>query len=123
MQFFTLAIGGMCTMVNLSGGAIYPGGASFARRQCPESTACARCQRQSLPRSRPAHAQCLADVLEWTFCPKGVTGKPGSRGMRGTSNPRRISVKVTTQASERAIGRAISFSKHGEAFDLLLKAT
>jgi hypothetical protein len=74
-----------------------------------------------LLRSRPAHAPCLADVLEWTFCPKGVTGKPGSKGMRGTSNPRRISVKVTTQASERAIGRALSFSKHGDAFDLLLK--
>lgn len=38
---------------------------------------------------------------------------------RGTGRPRRITVKIATAASERVIGRALSFSKPGETFDLV----
>ena len=89
-EFFTLAIGGMCTLLNNSGTSIFPG-----------------------------------DMLEWTFYNEG----PGMQGAlakahptRGTGKPRRITVKIATAASERVIGRALSFSKPGETFDLLLKS-
>ncbi len=96
-EFFTLAIGGMSTLLNNSGTAIFPG-----------------------------------DMLEWCFYNedrKGVGGKgvgvkqlSKSTATRGTGAPRRITVKIATAASERVIGRALSFSKPGETFDLLLKS-
>ena len=89
-EFFTLAIGGMCTLLNNSGTSIFPG-----------------------------------DMLEWCFYNEG----PGKQGAfakphptRGTGKVRRITVKIATAASERVIGRALSFSKPGETFDLLLKS-
>ena len=89
-EFFTLAIGGMCTLLNNSGTSIFPG-----------------------------------DMLEWCFYNEGV-GKQVALGKkdasRGTGKPRRITVKIATAASERVIGRALSFSKPGETFDLLLKS-
>ena len=89
-EFFTLAIGGMCTLLNNSSTAIFPG-----------------------------------DMLEWCFYNEGV-GKHGmlakSNPTRGTGKPRRITVKIATAASERVIGRALSFAKAGETFDLLLKS-
>ena len=91
-EFFTLAIGGMSTLLNNSGTAIFPG-----------------------------------DMLEWCFYNedrKGVGAKQlaKSTATRGTGAPRRITVKIATAASERVIGRALSFSKPGETFDLLLKS-
>ena len=91
-EFFTLAIGGMSTLLNNSGTAIFPG-----------------------------------DMLEWCFYNedrKGVDAKKlaNSSATRGTGAPRRITVKIATAASERVIGRALSFSKPGETFDLLLKS-
>lgn len=94
-EFFTLAIGGMCTLLNNSPTSIFPG-----------------------------------DMLEWTF----LGNKPGEnidrvvekmivpKTGRGNSKPRRITVRLATPASERIIGRALSFSKPGETFDLLIKS-
>jgi hypothetical protein len=89
-EFFTLAIGGMCTLLNNSGVSIFPG-----------------------------------DMLEWCFYNEGTgkqTALAKSNPSRGTGRPRRITVKIATAASERVIGRALSFSKPGETFDLLLKS-
>ena len=86
-EFFTLAIGGMCTLLNNSGTVLYPG-----------------------------------DMLEWCFYNQKAYTSVGSKGAaRGNARPRRITVKVATAASERVIGRALSFAKPGETFDLLLK--
>jgi hypothetical protein len=87
-DFFTLAIGGMCTLLNNSGTVLYPG-----------------------------------DMLEWCFYNQKAYSSTASRNAsRGNSNPRRITVKIATGASERVIGRALSFAKPGETFDLLLKS-
>ena len=91
-EFFTLAIGGMCTLLNNSGTAIFPG-----------------------------------DMLEWCFYNEspgkgGINSLAKANPTRGTGKPRRITVKIATAASERVIGRALSFSKPGETFDLLLKS-
>ena len=87
-EFFTLAIGGMCTLLNNSGTIIYPG-----------------------------------DMLEWSFYNQKAYSSAASKGAaRGNANPRRITVKIATTASERVIGRALSFAKPGETFDLLLKS-
>ena len=87
-EFFTLAIGGMATLLNNSGTIIYPG-----------------------------------DMLEWCFYNQKAYSSAASKGAnRGNSNPRRITVKIATAASERVIGRALSFAKPGETFDLLLKS-
>ncbi len=63
------------------------------------------------------------DMLEWTFYNQKSYSSAASKGAsRGASNPRRVTVKVATAASERVIGRALSFAKPGETFDLLLKS-
>ena len=86
-EFFTLAIGGMCTLLNNSGTVLYPG-----------------------------------DMLEWCFYNQKAYSSAASKGAaRGNARPRRITVKIATAASERVIGRALSFAKPGETFDLLLK--
>lgn len=56
------------------------------------------------------------DLIEWTFATPSTSG-----AKRVRSGPRRIAVRVASQASPRIIGRAISFAKKGEDFDLLLK--
>ena len=87
-EFFTLAIGGMCTLLNNSGSNIFPG-----------------------------------DMLEWSFASPHTKSRASSTTpTRGTGNPRRITVKIATAASERVIGRALSFSKPNEPFDLILKS-
>jgi len=62
--------------------------------------------------------------LEWCFYNEGDNkmGLVTKNATRGTGRPRRITVKIATAASERVIGRALSFSKKGETFDLLLKS-
>ena len=82
-EFFTLAIGGMCTLLNNSGTSIFPG-----------------------------------DMLEWCFYNEapgkgGIGALAKSNPTRGTGKPRRVTVKIATAASERVIGRALSFSKPG----------
>lgn len=111
-EFFTLAIGGMCTLLNNSGTIIYPG-----------------------------------DMLEWTFYNQKPYSSAASKGAnRGNANPvrsnakhvvgrlaltsaplhyaqRRITVKIATAASERVIGRALSFAKPGCANEALKPLT
>jgi hypothetical protein len=55
------------------------------------------------------------DQVEWCFTPG-----PGKGNTRPSGDPRRVGVKVCSPNSPRAIGRALSFSKNGETFDLLL---
>ena len=78
-EFFTVSIGGMATLLNTSGGPLYPG-----------------------------------DLLEWAFCNEKMdTGKRSKQG------PRRVIVQVASVSSPRMIGRALSFAKSGETFDLV----
>lgn len=81
-EFFTVSIGGMATLLNTSGGPIYPG-----------------------------------DLLEWTF----ATAKM-DKGVRAKAGPRRIAVQVASVSSPKLIGRALSFAKSGETFDLVRAA-
>lgn len=77
-EFFTVSIGGMATLLNTSGGPIYPG-----------------------------------DLLEWCFSTAAT-----SHDRRAKQGPRRIAVQVASVSSPRLIGRALSFSKSGETFDV-----
>jgi hypothetical protein len=85
-EFFTLAIGGLVTMLNNSGSEIYGG-----------------------------------DVLEWTFYSESVRDNVYASNKRQKSAVRRIGVKVADPMSDKVIGRAMGFAKHGEMFDLLLR--
>ena len=97
-EFFTLAIGGMVTLLNNSGSAVFPG--DFLEWTFYNENS------QSKGRQ-------INDASQ-------VPGK-GSV-VRGNGYPRRIAVKIATASSERVIGRCLSFAKSGETFDLMLKA-
>jgi hypothetical protein len=77
-EFFTVSIGGMATILNTSGGPIYPG-----------------------------------DLVEWCFYGTGTTDKA-----RAKQGPRRVGIQVASVSSPKVIGRALSFSKNGETFDV-----
>lgn len=97
-EFFTLAIGGMVTLLNNSGSAVFPGDFlewAFYNENTSKKG-----------RSIDNASQ--------------VPGKGSSA--RGNGYPRRIAVKIATASSERVIGRCLSFAKSGETFDLMLKA-
>lgn len=54
------------------------------------------------------------DLVEWTFAPTGN----GKRSM----GPRRIALVSTEDAnSSKIVGRALSFAKQGESYDILIK--
>ena len=56
------------------------------------------------------------DMLERCFFNQKSYTSAGSKGAaRGNARPRRITVKIATAASERVIGRALSFAKPGYA--------
>lgn len=59
------------------------------------------------------------DLVEWTL----VTNSPNgtNTGRRPRAGPRRIAVQVASVSSPNVIGRALSFAKAGENFDVLLK--
>lgn len=80
-EFFTVSIGGMATLLNTSGGPVYPG-----------------------------------DLVEWCFTSSGT-----DKGQRARAGPRRIGMQVASVSSPKLLGRALSFSKNGETFDLLIK--
>ena len=84
-EYFTMAIGGMVTMLNNSAEPIFPG-----------------------------------DILEWTLWAE--KDPAATSGKRLKSGPRRVSVKIAAPTSERSIGRALTFAKPGEMFDLLIKS-
>lgn len=91
-EYFTLAIGGMVTMQNSSGGVIYPN-----------------------------------DSVIWDFRTDNLTGKrpdqvSTNNPKRHNVGPLRVGVRSTADAGhERLIGRALSFARPGEPFDLLIK--
>ena len=92
-EFFTLAIGGMSTLLNNSASPVFPG-----------------------------------DYIEWCLYASnnGKTIKSAydlaqGGGTARRTHPRRVSIKVASPASERTIGRCLSFAKPGETFDILIK--
>ena len=98
-EFFTLAIGGMCTLLNNSGTAVFPGDFlewTFYNENNGKKVAKGGIQDAGTLASKSA--------------------------LRGTGHPRRISIKIATASSERIIGRCLSFAKPGETFDLMLKS-
>ena len=98
-EFFTLAIGGMVTLLNNSGTAVFPG----------DFLEWAFYNQNSKKRNGGGISG-----------PKDLAS--GLAAGRGTGAPRRIAVKIATSSSERIIGRCLSFAKSGETFDLLLKS-
>ena len=58
------------------------------------------------------------DTIEWTFADDAGTYAAKPRPAQG---PRRIAVKIASASSPKVIGRALSFAKKGETFDLLIK--
>lgn len=80
-EFFTVSIGGMATILNTSGGPIYPG-----------------------------------DLVEWCLFGTGTDKSP-----RAKQGPRRVGIQVASVSSPKIIGRALSFSKNGETFDVLIR--
>ena len=98
-EFFTLAIGGMVTLLNNSGGAVFPG--DFLEWTFYNENSSSKGRQ-------------INDATQ-------VPGK-GSGVVRGNNYPRRIAVKIASASSERVIGRCLSFAKSGETFDLMLKA-
>lgn len=89
-EYFTMAMGGMATILNNSKDSIFPG-----------------------------------DMVEWTFYNEDtVTNSNGDSvvSKRQKTMPRRVSVRVAAPSSERIIGRALTFAKKGETFDILIRA-
>jgi len=59
------------------------------------------------------------DLVEWCLInPRAAVGTTQKRLKTG---PRRIGVKTASVSSPKIIGRALSFAKSGETFDVLLK--
>ena len=89
-EYFTLAIGGMVTMQNSSGGVINPN-----------------------------------DSVIWDFRTETFNTKDTGTAIndkRHRVGPLRVGVRSTKEVNhERLIGRALSFARPGEPFDLLLK--
>ena len=107
-EFFTLAIGGMVTLLNNSSSSIFPGDmCALSRISNPNPNP--NPKRGILPQPQPPFR------LEWCFYNEGndKMGLVSKGATRGTGRPRRITVKIATAASERVIGRALSFSKKG----------
>ena len=53
------------------------------------------------------------DLVEWCFAGDGMSDKK-----RAKQGPRRIGIQVASVSSPKIIGRALSFSKKGETFDV-----
>jgi len=90
-EFFTVSIGGMATLLNTSGGPIYPG-------DLVEWT--------------------FASADTYKVVGGAIGTKANQRAMQ---SPRRIGIQVASVSSPKIIGRALSFAKKGETLDLLIK--
>ena len=66
---------------------------------------------------RPVHA---GDLIEWTLCGEAAANA-GNPSKRLKSGPRRVAIKTASVSSDKIIGRALSFARNGEPFDLLIK--
>lgn len=58
------------------------------------------------------------DLIEWCLVTESAGSPPHKRARSG---PRRIGIKTASVSSDKIIGRALSFAKNGESFDLLIK--
>tara|TARA_Y100000817_G_scaffold292614_1_gene264971 strand:- start:5892 stop:6191 length:300 start_codon:yes stop_codon:yes gene_type:complete len=56
------------------------------------------------------------DLIEWC-----LWNDKTHNGKRQKQGPRRVAVTIASVSSPKVIGRALSFAKSGESFDLLLK--
>ena len=56
------------------------------------------------------------DLIEWCLAGTGTSGSA-----RAKQGPRRIGIQVASVSSPKIIGRALSFSKNGETFDVLIR--
>jgi hypothetical protein len=59
------------------------------------------------------------DLVEWCLINPGA--QRGTTQKRLKTGPRRIGVKTASVSSPKVIGRALSFAKSGETFDVLLR--
>ena len=92
-EFFTVSIGGMATILNTSGGPVYPG-------DLVEWT--------------------FASADTYKVLQNGNGARANQRAMQ---SPRRIGIQVASVSSPKIIGRCLSFAKNGETLDLLLCAS
>lgn len=90
-EFFTVSIGGMATLLNTSGGPIYPG-------------------------DLVEWSLTSSDMVG----PRDATGQQ-TVSRRAKSGPRRVAIAVASVSSPKIIGRALSFAKKGETLDVLIK--
>ena len=90
-EFFTVSIGGMATLLNTSGGPIYPG-------------------------DLVEWSLTSTDMVG----PIDQTNRY-TVNRRAKSGPRRVVIAVASVSSPKIIGRALSFAKKGETLDILLK--
>lgn len=56
------------------------------------------------------------DLVEWC-----LSGSGTSKSTRAKQAPRRVGIQVASVSSPKIIGRALSFSKNGETFDVLIR--
>jgi len=56
------------------------------------------------------------DLIEWC-----LSGTGTSKSARAKQGPRRIGIQVASVSSPKIIGRALSFCKNGETFDILIR--
>jgi len=60
----------------------------------------------------------MGDMVEWTFY-DASSGNTGNQ-KRQRVGPRRIQVRTATKTHARVFGRALSYAKRGESFDVLI---
>ena len=59
------------------------------------------------------------DLVEWCLKTDSTSGT--NTGRRPRAGPRRVALQPASVSSPNVIGRALSFAKAGETFDILLK--
>lgn len=57
------------------------------------------------------------DLIAWSLA------TPGTASKRARSGPRRVAIEVASVSSPKLIGRALSFAKKGETFDVRASTT
>lgn len=92
-EFFTVSIGGMATLLNTSGGPIFPGDLVEWTLASPGT------YNTTLHNNKRHH----------------------TANLRAVQGPRRVAIQVASVSSPKIIGRALSFAKRGETLDILLK--
>jgi len=100
-EFFTMAIGGMATILNNSKSAIFPG--DYV------------CHTRATPAPHPCHTHATPAQIEWTFYSEIGANQATAQGRssleRNKKGPRRVGVRVASSTSSRVIGRSLTFAK------------